>query len=170
MEQKIRTTANYNTDKYRMRIVSVPCVMFVLALHSPPSSSAPQLSAPAADDLGITLGPQDLKARLLLASPNNRTQSDLEQATVASPTAAVCFSGHVRTLAEGAADIERFLLQAFPSHESFFHLNLNDTYTSRRWASRSTDHALGNLSPVLKRLGSVAVATQGPSPDRAIGV
>ena len=65
----------------------------------------------------------------LIEAENNNAKS-LRSPT--SSTAAVCFSGHVRTLIEMAPDIERYLLQAFPRYEAFFLLNLKDQYTSWR--------------------------------------
>ena len=92
----------------------------------------------------------------LIEAENNNAKS-LRSPT--SSTAAVCFSGHVRTLIEMAPDIERYLLQAFPRYEAFFLLNLKDQYTSwriNRFAN-NTSYTVEELLPVLKNLGAVIV-------------
>lgn len=89
-------------------------------------------------------------------------QDDIDREVLhRNATAAVCFSGHLRSFVEMEANINRYLLQAFPQHEAFFLINMKDTYSNWRY-QHFKDKSVANIEevlPALKRSGSVIVKT-----------
>ena len=75
-------------------------------------------------------------------------QDDIDRKVLhRNATAAVCFSGHLRSFVEMEANINRYLLQAFPQHEAFFLINMKDTYSNWRY-QHFKDKSVANIEEV----------------------